>query len=117
MESRGNDERVKFVDPTISVRWREKTCGPGIYVNDHITLNFSNYLHSPFFTFFEPNVPLVILFSHFRHVTTINIIDLSTRRLNSNATYAISKFITFFTNVIIQHHDAPNGESSNSTKC
>ena len=37
MESRGNDKRVKFVGPTISVRWREKTCGPMIYVNDHIT--------------------------------------------------------------------------------
>ena len=36
MESRDNDERVKFVGPTTSVRWREKTCGPGIYVNDHI---------------------------------------------------------------------------------
>ena len=23
-----NDERVKFVGPRISVRWREKTCGP-----------------------------------------------------------------------------------------
>ena len=33
--------------------------GPGIYVNDHITLNFSNYLHSHFFTFFEPNLPLM----------------------------------------------------------
>ena len=44
MESRGNDERVKFVGPTISVRWRDKTCGPEINVNDHITLNFSNYL-------------------------------------------------------------------------
>ena len=29
MENMGNDERVKFVGPTISVRWREKTCGPG----------------------------------------------------------------------------------------
>ena len=28
MESLGNDERVKFVGLTISVRWREKTCGP-----------------------------------------------------------------------------------------
>ena len=28
MESRGNDEKVKFVGPTKSVRWREKTCGP-----------------------------------------------------------------------------------------
>ena len=37
MESRGNDERVKFVGPKISVRWREKICGPEIYVNDHIT--------------------------------------------------------------------------------
>ena len=37
MESRGNDERVKFVGPRISVRWREKIGGPGIYVNDHIT--------------------------------------------------------------------------------
>ena len=57
MESRGNDERVKFVGPTINVRWREKICGPGIYVNDHITLNFSNYLHYHFITFNEPNVP------------------------------------------------------------
>ena len=37
MESRGNDERVKFVGLTISVRWREKLVGPGIYVNDYIT--------------------------------------------------------------------------------
>ena len=37
MESKGNDERVKFVGFTISVRWREKTCGPVIYINGHIT--------------------------------------------------------------------------------
>ena len=40
MESRGklsNDGEVKFVGPRKSVRWREKTCGPWIYVNDHIT--------------------------------------------------------------------------------
>ena len=37
MKSMGNYERVKFVGPKISVRWREKNCGPGLYVNDHIT--------------------------------------------------------------------------------
>ena len=58
MESRGNDERIEFVGPTISVRWREKTCGPRIYVNDHITLNFSNYLHPTFLEFMQPNRPL-----------------------------------------------------------
>ena len=33
MESRGklgNDEKVKFVGPRKSVRWREKVCGPMI---------------------------------------------------------------------------------------
>ena len=29
----GNDKKVKFVGPRKSVRWREKTCGPRIYVN------------------------------------------------------------------------------------
>ena len=36
MESReklSNDDKIKFVGPKKSVRWREKTCGPGIYVN------------------------------------------------------------------------------------
>ena len=80
MESRGNDERVKFVGPTISVRWREKTCGPGIYVNDHITLNFSNYLHSHFLPFFEPNhistlVHGIIIIQHLLHTETFMIKD------------------------------------------
>ena len=57
MESGGNDERVKFVGPTISVRWREKTCEPEIYVNDHITLNFLIYLQHTFPTLVQPNVP------------------------------------------------------------
>ena len=48
MESRGSDERIKFVGPTISVRWRENTCVPGIYVNDHITLNLLIYLQVTF---------------------------------------------------------------------
>ena len=60
MESRGNDERVKFVGPTISVRWREKICGPRIYVNDHITPKLFNYLLPTFFQFLEPNKPLVV---------------------------------------------------------
>ena len=42
MESRGNDERVKFV-------------GPEIYVNDHITLNFLIYLLATFHTLMQPN--------------------------------------------------------------
>ena len=50
MESRGNDEKVKFVSPRKSVRWREKTCRPGIYVNDHITIHFLIYFQVTFFT-------------------------------------------------------------------
>ena len=54
MESRDNDDRVKFVEPTISVRWREKTCGSEIYVNDHITLNMQHIIkkcHDLYLTF------------------------------------------------------------------
>ena len=43
MESGGkldNDEKVKFVRPRKSVRWREKTCGPEIYVNYTKTITF-----------------------------------------------------------------------------
>ena len=40
MESRdklGNDEKVKFVGPMKSVRWREKLVSPRIYINYHST--------------------------------------------------------------------------------
>ena len=53
MESRGklgNDEKVKFVSLRKSVKWREKTCGPKIYGNDHITLNFLIYFQATFLT-------------------------------------------------------------------
>ena len=43
MESRGklgNDGKVKFVGPRKSVRLREKTCGPRIYVNYPKTFTF-----------------------------------------------------------------------------
>ena len=52
MESRGkliNDKKVKFVGPMKSMRWREKTCGSGIYINYQKT---SHFLHSHFPTHF-----------------------------------------------------------------
>ena len=46
MESRGklgNDEKVKFVGPRKNVRWREKICGPRIYVNYTKTFSFYGF--------------------------------------------------------------------------
>ena len=44
MESRGklgNDEKVKFVGPMKRVRWKEKTCGPVMYVNYNFQFSLS----------------------------------------------------------------------------
>ena len=51
MGSRCNDYKVKFVGPSKSVRWREKTCGPGIYANDHIAPQLFNYFQPTFYDF------------------------------------------------------------------
>ena len=36
----GNDEKIKFVGPRKSVRWREKTCGSRDICKLHKNLNF-----------------------------------------------------------------------------
>ena len=54
MESRGNDEKVKFVGPIKSVRQREKVCEPRNILK--LLKNLSLSLSS--LSFFVPNVPL-----------------------------------------------------------
>ena len=61
MESKGklgNDGKVKFVEPRKSVRWREKTCGPGIYVNGPY---LRHVLFSRFSSSFNMGVTCVLL--------------------------------------------------------
>ena len=57
MEGRGNDGNVKFAGPRKIWDEERKLVGPGIYVNDHITLNFSFIFMLISSLSKQPNVP------------------------------------------------------------